>query len=411
MKGLDGLTLGERVAELRRRRGVSQRELASEVRRSESWVSQVERGVMPVERLSVLQRLADALGVTVVDLRPDADQPTGRIGQRPAASDLDALREVLTGHPSLGLLLGRKRSTKSVDLSSLAGEVEEAWVLTHASRLVDLTELLTTLIPRLEEASRIAPLDQRPEIYRLLARAYQAAAAAFARQDEDDAAWLAADRAILTAERSGQPLDVAAGHFRMAHAFIGLGRNDQAEHVAQVAADALRPRTQQKNAKPEELSIYGAMLLVMAIVAAREGSRANVRKHLAEAREVASRLGEERNDYNTEFGPTNVELHAVSAAVDLGDAGEAIDLAVKVDAAGLSPERQARFLIDVARAHAQRRHVGDATTALLRAEELTPEMVRGHLKARETIRDLLQLTGRRAPEELIQLADRAAAAP
>jgi transcriptional regulator with XRE-family HTH domain len=411
VNGLDGLTLGERVAELRRRRGISQKELAAEVRRSESWVSQVERGVMPIERLSVLQTLADALGATVRDLRPEAIEPAVGVERVAASSDLDGLRRVLTGHPALALLFARRRAAKRVDLEALSALVEEAWELTHASRFVDLTEALTALIPQLEEASRVAAEDQRPELHRLLARAYQAVAAAFARQDEDDAAWLAADRAISTAEQSGHPLDVAAGHFRMAHAFIGLGRNDQAEGVAQLAADALRPRVEQRGAKPEDLSVYGAMHLVMAIVSAREGDRAKVREHIGEARQIAARLGEDRNDYNTEFGPTNVELHAVSAAVDLGDAGEAIDLAAGIDASGLSPERQARFLIDVARAHAQRRHVGDATTALLEAEQLAPEMVRGHARARETIRDLVQLSGRRALDELTELAQRAAAAP
>lgn len=45
---LGGLTLGQRVAELRRGRGVSQKDFAVEVARSESWVSQVERDVLPV---------------------------------------------------------------------------------------------------------------------------------------------------------------------------------------------------------------------------------------------------------------------------------------------------------------------------------------------------------------------------
>jgi transcriptional regulator with XRE-family HTH domain len=409
--GLDGLTLGERVAELRRRRGISQKELAAEVRRSESWVSQVERGVMPIERLSVLQTLADALGVTVRDLRPEAIEPAAGLDRLPAARDLDKLRTVLTGHPALALLFARRRAAKPVDLAAVAARVEQAWELTHASRFIELTDALSVLIPELEEASRVAAEDQRPELHRLLAVAYQAAAAAFARQDEDDAAWLAADRAISAAERAGHPLDVAAGHFRMAHAFIGLRRNDQADRVAQVAADALRPRVEQRAAKPQELSMYGAMHLVMAIVSAREGDRTETREHINEARRIAARLGEDRNDYNTEFGPTNVELHAVSAAVDLGDAGEAIDLAAEIDASRLSPERQARFLIDVARAHAQRRHVGDATAALVQAERLAPEMVRGHIMARQTIRDLVQLTGRRTPEELGDLAQRAAATP
>ena len=53
------LPLAERVAELRRQRGLSQRELGAAMGRSESWVSQVERGVQPVERVAVLQTLAE----------------------------------------------------------------------------------------------------------------------------------------------------------------------------------------------------------------------------------------------------------------------------------------------------------------------------------------------------------------
>jgi DNA-binding XRE family transcriptional regulator len=69
--------IGERVAAYRRQRDISQRDMAAAVGRSESWVSQVERNVQPVERLSVLQGLARALGVTVRDLRPDLREPSG----------------------------------------------------------------------------------------------------------------------------------------------------------------------------------------------------------------------------------------------------------------------------------------------------------------------------------------------
>ena len=75
-------TLGERIAELRRQWGMSQRELEAATSRSESWVSQVERDIQPVERLSVLHALAQALGVSVRELRPEAvptlDSATGR---------------------------------------------------------------------------------------------------------------------------------------------------------------------------------------------------------------------------------------------------------------------------------------------------------------------------------------------
>jgi hypothetical protein len=135
------------------------------------------------------------------------------------------------------------------------------------------------------------------------------------------------------------------------------------------------------------------------------------RQRIEEARRVGDRLGEDRIDFDTEYGPTIVQLHAVAVAADLGDAGQALDIAEEVDASGLSPERQARFLLDVARAHAQRRHVGEATAALLEAERLAPEQIRTHHVARDTIRDLVQYAGRRTPDELAQLAKRSAATP
>jgi hypothetical protein len=144
----------------------------------------------------------------------------------------------------------------------------------------------------------------------------------------------------------------------------------------------------------------------LAVVHAREADGAATRQAIAAAREIAARLAADRNDYNTEFGPTNVELHAVSTAVDLGNAGEAIDLARAIDASDLSPERQSRLFIDLARAHAQRRHAGEAVAALLEAERLAPEQVQASTQVRDLVHDLLNLAGRRATPDLLNLARR-----
>ncbi|MGH3801885.1 MAG: helix-turn-helix domain-containing protein [Pseudonocardiaceae bacterium] len=404
MDAAAGGTLGERVAKLRRRLGLSQKDLATEVGRSESWVSQVERDVLPVERMSVLQLLADALGTSVRSLRPeaaaDASTATAEV-----PDELAALRLALTGHPALSTLLGTAEAP-SRDLHELQADVEKAWRLSHASQYGALAVLLVPLLADLERSARLARDRQRTEVARLLTRAYQAAAATFARQDEADASWLAADRATRWAEDAGDPLGAVAGGFRMGHAFITLRRLDQAEHVATQAITALAPVARAPNRGPEVLSLYGAMHLLLAVVYAREGDRSGTRRVIAEARKIASIIGVDRNDYNTEFGPTNVELHAVSTAVDLGDAGEAIDLANGIDASGLSPERQARLLIDLARAHAQRRHIGEAVSALLEAERLTPEQVQHHSLVRQVVHDLLSLAGRRATPDLLDLARR-----
>lgn len=404
ISALDGLTLGQRVAELRRRRGLSQKDLAVEVSRSESWVSQVERDVLPVERVSVLQTLADALGASVRELRPDAGVVRDR-AETSVPDELAQLRLAMTGHPALHTLLGTAGDERR-DMAELETAVDEAWQLTHSSQFRALAVLLAPLLVGLESAARTAHGRRRTQVAQLLTRAYQAASAAFARQEEADASWLAADRATRWAEHAGDPLAAVAGGFRMGHAFLTLRRLDQAEHVAIDAISALGPLADDPDSAPEYLSLYGAMHLLLAVVNAREGDRAGTRKAIARAREVAARIGDNRNDYNTEFGPTNVELHAVSTAVDLGDAGEALDLAKAIDASVLSPERQSRLFIDLARAHVQRRHIGEAVFAMLDAERHAPEQVQTHVLAREVVGDLLSLAGRRATPDLLDLARR-----
>jgi hypothetical protein len=113
--------------------------------------------------------------------------------------------------------------------------------------------------------------------------------------------------------------------------------------------------------------------------------------HLDQAREIADRLGEGRNDYNTEFGPANVGLYEIAVAVELSDAGRALRAAAQVDASGLSAERQGRMLIAIARAHAQRRDVNEAVATLRRGEEITPEQIRAHPLVRQIVSDLLTM--------------------
>jgi transcriptional regulator with XRE-family HTH domain len=72
MRGMnDKLTIGERIAFYRRRRGQSQIVLAGLVGRTEDWLSRVENGKIELDRLSVIRRLAEALDVSIGDLVGD----------------------------------------------------------------------------------------------------------------------------------------------------------------------------------------------------------------------------------------------------------------------------------------------------------------------------------------------------
>ncbi|QKV69901.1 helix-turn-helix transcriptional regulator [Streptomyces harbinensis] len=401
---------GRRVAELRKERKLKQEELAAAIGRTASWLSQVERGVQPVNRLDVLRLLADGLGVSLQTLRPDAPEAsTTEAEQGREPNDLDHARLIISGHAVPEILLAEAQAAPD-NLPELRTAVERIWELAHRSQYAELSMALGTVIPRLERSVRTAPEAGRAELWLLLSKTYQALSAAFVRQDEPDAAWIAADRAIHAAEQSDEPLQAFASIFRLAQAFVRLRRLDQAEHSAATTANALK-RHVEKTPDPQALSLLGSLHLVLALVYARAGNRPLARKEVEQARKVAGQIAEDRNDFNLEFGPTNVEIQAVSIAVELGDAGEAIEAGERIEAEGLSTERQSRLAMDLGRAYAQRRQTGEALEYLLRAERLAPELIHTHVAARNAIRELVLIAGASASPELTALAERADAQP
>jgi transcriptional regulator with XRE-family HTH domain len=375
--------LGRKIAAERRRRGLSQPELARMVDRSVAWVSQVERGVRHVDRMSVLEALAAALDVPLAELAAEAPVVAAVTEESP---DAGGLRLVLSGAYALRAMLDGRRAPAT---TTLRAKTRKAWDLTHAGRYTELTDLLRGLVPDLETAARSAPEQQRVEVSELLATTYQACSAALAKLGEPEAAWIAADRAMAAAERAGNPMLVAAGAFRLVVVFINARHYDQAEETARTAAEALWPTADHGN--PQAMSLWGGLTLQRAVTAAHVNDPDTAYGQLEQASQIAARLGEAHNEYNTEFGPANVRLYEIAIAVELGDAGRALRAATNVDTTGLSPERQARMLIDVARAHAQRRQVQEAVSALVQAEAITPEQVRGHALVHKLVSDLLTM--------------------
>ncbi len=367
------------------------------VDRSVAWVSQVERGVRKVDRMSVLESLADALEIPLAELAAEAPVVAAVTDELPAAR---SLRLTLSGAYALsGMLLDRRPPA----LSALRNQVRESWDLVHAAKYTELSDLLRQLVPDLEIAARKFPPTRRAEASELLATAYQACSAALAKLGQPEAAWIAADRAMDAAERAGNPLLVAAGAFRLVFVFLAARHYDQAEGTARTAVEALTARaTAGDNAA---MSLCGGFTLQRAVIASRLNDSDTAYGFLDQAHDIAIRLGDGRNDFGTEFGPANVGIHEVAISIELGDAGRALRVASGLDATDLSPERQSRLLIDVARAHAQRRQADDAVAALLRAEAIGAEQVRGHEAVRQLVNDLLTMQ-ERPTAELRELAGR-----
>jgi hypothetical protein len=124
-------------------------------------------------------------------------------------------------------------------------------------------------------------------------------------------------------------------------------------------------------------------MLAGSVAAARAEDRSLVRTFLNEADEIARRLGRDANYLWTAFGPTNVSIHRVTTALDLGDAQVAIDLGAQVDTSGLPIERQVRHMLENARALSARNRTEDALAVILEAEQKAPEQVRHHAISRQ----------------------------
>ncbi|HUC37432.1 MAG TPA: helix-turn-helix transcriptional regulator [Acidimicrobiales bacterium] len=387
-------SLGEHLQELRRARGLTQRDLAEILKRSVSWVSQVERDELPVTETAMLQRLATALGVPARELveivlgNDAADEER----QRPY---VEVLRLALAGHPAPEAVLGPTpvRSAPEVRVR-LRSQTARAWELIHGSRYEELGPLLADLIVKLELASRSAVSKKEAhEALELLSDAYQVAAAMLVKVGDNGAGWIAADRAINAGERCDDRCLVMAAEYRMAHTFVNANERPMALRVLRQAIEAAKGV--ENSYDPGLLSLTGACALLLAVLEAREGNGKDAERHLRTAGSLAAKLGADENQYGTEFGPTNVAVHAVAVAVELGNAGDALHRADKVDTSPLSPERQARFLVDVARAHAQRRALPQAVSILEQAYSVAPQEIAELRIVRDLLADLEHFAGRK----------------
>jgi transcriptional regulator with XRE-family HTH domain len=153
MRGLaDTLSVGERIAWYRRRRGMSQEVLAGLVGRTVDWLSKIENNRIELDRLSVLRSLASALDVTVGDLigEPlllDWSADSGR-------STVPALRDVLMDYRQITPLLGHAPTGPPPELDTLARDIGQVWDAYQDSRYGYVTSRLPSLLAQAQSAGR-----------------------------------------------------------------------------------------------------------------------------------------------------------------------------------------------------------------------------------------------------------------
>lgn len=399
------MTIGQRVAFYRRRRGLSQEVLAGLVGKTVEWLRKVENNRAELDRLSVMRSLATALDVALGDIigEPslfDWSDDSGR-------ETIPALRAALRDYRHLSPVLARVQYDEPPSLEALERDIADVWTSYQRSHYGQLARRLPVLIDECLTAERAYDGDPRRRASALTAYVHHVATLFLTKLGETDLAWIAASRGLAAANASQDHVVIGSLSRAAAHALTSSGEYRQAREVGAAAATYLQPLLAEPT--PQLLSVYGTLHLMCALSAARDEDRQTARTHLAEAGDSAKRLGRDANYIWTAFGPTNVTIHQVCVALEFGDVQRAIAIGPNLDTSHLPIERRVRHAIELARAYLRYNRIDDALTELLSAEQAAPDQVRYHRLSRIVVREILSRP--RAPRLAVDLAYRMGVRP
>ncbi|MFE9256141.1 helix-turn-helix domain-containing protein [Streptomyces sp. NPDC006879] len=391
--------IGETIKHARQRAGRSQTDVATALGYHQSKLSRLENG-RGTEDTRVLRAVASELGIAFHFLGLSDPGPSVETTDDPETEDMRRRTFLAASIASLtapatpataahdDLVRALLPGPRAGSASSWNGEMQPLRDrLTTARRLfctcdyAELEAMLPGLIADLREATG----DHRntEETAGLLATAYRTSTSLLLKQGDQGNAWLAVGRAMAEAERSGDPV-VLASSVRL-HAHVLTREKHTAQAVTLVRHTAGQLAGSYDRHPPRYLAAVGLLLLRGATAASRGGDRAATREFLDEAREVARYVALDQPDAWANFSPTNVAIHAVSAAVSFGDAGIALNAAAPLMRRHIpAPERRAALWVEVARAYNQQGRLAEGYQALRIAETCAAQDVR-----RPAVRDLV----------------------
>ncbi|WP_216211019.1 helix-turn-helix domain-containing protein [Amycolatopsis aidingensis] len=361
--------VGRRVRAARKlHTNLSQQQLADRMHVSLSLVQKVEQGLKPATH-SFVTEAARALNLTVYDLY---DQPSPQFGAE--REGIAGVETAVIAGPALA------SDARPKPLDRLGEAVDQVAELQRRSRYHRSSALMPDLLEALHTAAAQAqPGAEAERAHYLLASLYQCATICLHRLGSP-LAGQAAERAADAATQSGDPLLAALCRGEIGLPLMHRGAYDAAERLAAAG----RALVETEPTGPGSLTVRGYLHLRSAILAARVGDRSTSDAHLAEAASCAARLPADADLYDTAFSATNVRIHDVAAAVELGDGGTALSRNTPLPP-GTMTSRQGHHHIDLARAWLLHGKREQAFEELNTARVLAPQLTRYHPQVRETL--------------------------
>ncbi len=362
--------IGRGIAEARKLRGLTQEGLALIVPCSKSLVAQVERGAKPATPWFVAA-VSRALHTDVPQL----------LGQ-PYRGTTERTDRVHASIPEIRITMNYWDVPPDLDIAPRPLDVirNDLTKIGHYLDTVDYIQLGKHLPGLIEELSAVyhdSTDVARKTAAELLMHAFIAAKSMAYRLGYVDLVTVAVERATWAARETDNPELLAFIAEERCQIFFASGAYDAGLKFIDRAYREYEPII---NERESGLAIAGSMHWRTAIMAARNPKRRkDTWDFLAQAREVGERIGADTNHYGLIFGPTNVKIHEVAAALELEDADEAIRRNEGFHPpASLPVERSSHHYIDVARAQLTAGRRDHALSSLVKADRLAPQHTRNH---------------------------------
>ncbi|WP_330231624.1 helix-turn-helix domain-containing protein [Nocardia sp. NBC_00508] len=348
--------LGERLRSVRKRSGLTQRELAEGSGVSLSLIRKIEQGEREDTRMQTLRRLAVAMNCPLSAL----------LGPNPRQPD--------SGNGKLWL------PTREALMSTASGQATEPppergmnEALTAAAKLYHDNEYdqLTRVLPRLIADGRDASPLMRSRILQLVG-------SVMVQTRQLQPARTSLEQSLADAEATGNVLDAASAVITLCWLLLVERQFEQVRTLAISWADRIEPRL--SVATTRELSTWGWLLLRGSAAAIRDNrpDEADDMIRLAHAAAVAvKRDSGSYHQYWTTFGPATVAMKRVENAIVDDRPDLALRLARNVPP-GLRPtsDNRNRHLLDVATAHIELRSYDTAFDVLFQlSREARPWLI------------------------------------
>lgn len=376
---------GERIRNIRKRRGMSQKDLARAAGVSLSWVKKQEQGDGGTPTTETMHKVAVALGVQTTRLisavRPGGPHPH-------VTEDWSDVRAALHGPaPELD---GEATPQGVIEV---LGAVRPALAANKYSAVrVLLPSLIRDALSLTED-----PPGARSRVLNLTAWLLTQT-----RQ------WDAADTAARMAEDTGDRLLAAAAVNTRCWSLLRQGKLTEAHQLAKAEADLIEP-PRFSRATARELALWGRLLLGVTNAAVRDNQLSEADGALSLASALAERIGQEvAADGSTTrtFGPATVKMIAAENAAITGHPDRVLEISAQIPPRALYPlsASQCRHRLDMANAYTMLRRYPDALEMLQGLRADVPEWLVQQGYARVVLRNITRQR-RTLTREMRDLAD------